>query len=171
MSSKYHVHHDHERTVVTLTIIAAGFGLLLVILGWFELPKTIGGIELAGGVILLPMAYGLWNAREWARIGVGCLSCAACVGLAWYTWKEDPEFLARRSVAPIVWRFGPVVSQAVFLLLPSTRRTFAVARAAKERERSARGQMRGSRLAYRKGARTPEASARGSRTERREPDA
>jgi hypothetical protein len=170
MTSKYHVHHEHERTVMTLTVIAAGMGLVLVSLGCWELPKSIGVIEIVGGVLLFPMAFGLWRAQEWARIGVGCLSWAGCAALGWYAWRDGATSFRAADLQGYLVRFGPTLGQAVFLMLPSTKRTFAAAREAKERERIARQGMRGSRLAYRRSTSTGASGSPRARTEPNEND-
>jgi glucose dehydrogenase len=153
-----------------LTIVAAGIGLVLALLGWSELPESFGAIELAVGLVLILMAFGLWRAREWARIGVGSLSCAVCVAWAWFTWKKNVHFLEHGDGVQLAIHFVPLMGNSIMLLSPSTRRMFARVRAAMAQERSAQMEMRGSRLAYRRSSDAATTIERGSRRRGRERD-
>lgn len=171
MASRYHVHHEYEGRVMLLTIVTAGLGLLLVILGGFDLPATPGTIELAVGCVLILMAFGLWGAREWARLAVGTLSCALCIAWVWYAWRRDVHFLEHGARVQLAIHFVPLMGNSILLLSPQTRRVFARARAARARERSARTEMRGSRMAFRRSSVGPTTIERGPRRGGREPDA
>ena len=129
MTQKYHEHHEHQRQVAFVTILTGAGGLALLVLGCVVLPQQQGWYLLGGGLASMGLSVALWRAQEWARLTCGALTIAI-LALQLFPWSlESVSRFAESKLLLLIY--------GLYLLLPSTRRAFADARAARSREREA----------------------------------
>jgi hypothetical protein len=129
--ARYHAHHDHARSTLGEAAWLAIQSTALVYVAYVAANPWAKAGAIAGAVLVVIVAWGLWRATDWGRIGgaiVSLLVGSAGLIVHFVTTSPGDSVFTRRFLFPLL-----TLGTAVYLLSPSTKATFRAAREARAR--------------------------------------